>query len=279
MSGLALPFSSAIFEASLVNLCEFCAIAPPSTALHLWGRTVAVGAHHESLTRHVSFARAADAGCLVGFDMALGQLFWHEWSAASKLSPLGGALGRFLRLPFVGQAQVRLEASPFQDCMPDFREQFRHPHRVGLQAAACSSFRCGGFGRRVSDCWVFLIPAVFEEGGKHMIPPMVEEQIEEDIRRGRMLRMPHLEAVATYGSLTGSQIRLVHDGTHGLRVNRNIRQPNELEFPRLGDLEEVVRVFKTEAETLSRRMAMVIGFKSAHRLVPIQFQDGGLQGS
>lgn len=70
-------------------------------------------------------------------------------------------------------------------------------------------------------------------------------------------------------------VRVVHDGTHGLRVNSHLTQPNKMLFPQYDDLEAMLREFRKSATP--RRFLLAFDVKAVHRLVPIHGQDWGFQ--
>ena len=116
----------------------------------------------------------------------------------------------------------------------------------------------------------------------------VKRHIAKDVEKGWMVKMSKEEATARYGedlqvaSLGAvpkdkdwSDVRVVHDATHGLQVNTQVDQPNQLAFPQFDDLEAVTKAFREQADP--RRFLLAFGIKSAHRLVPIHPRDWGLQ--
>ena len=116
----------------------------------------------------------------------------------------------------------------------------------------------------------------------------VKFHVEEDIGRGWVAPMPLREAQLRYGeelqiaSLGAvpkdqqwSDVRVVHDGTHGIQVNNKISQPNRMEFPQFDDLQAALGAFR-EAAPL-KKLLVAFDIKAAHRLIPVQEQDWGLQ--
>ena len=117
---------------------------------------------------------------------------------------------------------------------------------------------------------------------------MVRKHIEEDIEKGWISSLSLEEAKRTYGeelqiaSLGAvpkdqqwSDVRVVHDGTHGIQVNSRIAQPNRMEFPQFDDLQAALRAFQMRDP--SQKLLVAFDIKSAHRLIPVQQQDWGLQ--
>ena len=116
----------------------------------------------------------------------------------------------------------------------------------------------------------------------------VRAHVESDLEKGWMVKVTFEEAKKRYGdelqvaSLGAvpkdpqwSDVRVVHDGTLGLRVNTHLDQPNKMVFPQYDDLEAVLREFKKEAGP--RRFMLAFDVKAAHRLIPVQERDWGLQ--
>ena len=115
----------------------------------------------------------------------------------------------------------------------------------------------------------------------------VKLHIEEDIKKGWIVEMSREEAerrfgdelqIASLGAVPKDQqwsdVRVVHDGTHGIQVNSRISQPNRMEFPQFDDLQSVMRSFQLDEP--SPKMLCAFDIKSAHRLIPVQPEDWGL---
>lgn len=116
----------------------------------------------------------------------------------------------------------------------------------------------------------------------------VRRIIEEEEGKGWLKRMPLSEAQEAYGedlqiaSLGAvpkdpdwQEIRVVHDGTHGIQVNSAISQPNRMTFPQFDDLEAAAGALEKEGE--GERMLFAFDIKAAHRLIPVQKKDWALQ--
>ena len=116
----------------------------------------------------------------------------------------------------------------------------------------------------------------------------VKEVVETEVKKGWILRMSRKEAeekfggdlqLASLGAVpkdpSWEEVRVVHDGTHGISVNTEIRQPNRMLFPQFDDVEAVVGALK-ELQPV-RKMLMAFDIKAAHRLIPVQEEDWGLQ--
>ncbi len=116
----------------------------------------------------------------------------------------------------------------------------------------------------------------------------VREHVEEDVRKGWISSLTLEEARVRYGdelqvaSLGAvpkdqqwSDVRVVHDGTHGIQVNKRIVQPNRMEFPQFDDLQAALRAFQGMDPV--ERLLVAFDIKSAHRLIPVQPEDWGFQ--
>eukprot|EP00434_Breviolum_minutum_P043149 symbB.v1.2.038446.t1/scaffold5913.1/size22488/1 len=112
---------------------------------------------------------------------------------------------------------------------------------------------------------------VLSEVKKGWIQKITKKEAEEKF--GRDLQLASLGAVPK--DPAWEEVRVVHDATHGISVNTEIRQPNKMPFPQFDDVEAVVRTLREERP--SRRMLIAFDIKSAHRLIPVQEEDWGLQ--
>ncbi len=116
----------------------------------------------------------------------------------------------------------------------------------------------------------------------------MKKVVEEEEKKGWIKRMSLQEARAVYGgdvqvaSLgavpkgpSWEEIRVVHDGTHGIEVNTQIKQPNRMAFPQCDDLEVAAEALRESGA--KERMLFAFDIKAAHRLIPIQKEDWALQ--
>lgn len=116
----------------------------------------------------------------------------------------------------------------------------------------------------------------------------VKAHVEKDVEKGWMQKMDLAEAKERYGDdlqiaslgavpkdAEWEDVRVAHDGTHGIRVNTEVVQPNKMAFPQYDDVEAVMKSFRKQTE--GPRMLMAFDIKAAHRLVPIHPMDWGLQ--
>ena len=116
----------------------------------------------------------------------------------------------------------------------------------------------------------------------------VRDIVESEVEKGWIKRMSKKEAGEVFGddlqlaSLGAvpkdpnwEEVRVVHDGTHGISVNTEIRQPNRMPFPQFDDVEAAVGALKEKGPV--RKMLMAFDIKAAHRLIPVQKEDWGLQ--
>ena len=85
----------------------------------------------------------------------------------------------------------------------------------------------------------------------------VKSIIQAEIEKGWIRRLPLEEAyqkfgrdvqIASLGAVpkdpSWEEVRVVHDGTHGLSVNSEIKQPNRMTFPQCDDLEAAAEALK-----------------------------------
>lgn len=116
----------------------------------------------------------------------------------------------------------------------------------------------------------------------------VKSIIQAEIEKGWIRRLPLEEAyqkfgrdvqVASLGAVpkdpSWEEVRVVHDGTHGISVNSEIKQPNRMTFPQCDDLEAAAEALKRVSPT--ERMLFAFDIKAAHRLIPVQEEDWALQ--
>ena len=73
----------------------------------------------------------------------------------------------------------------------------------------------------------FTIFSVFRKNQKFLVSTWS--------RYGEDLQVASLGAVPK--DLGWEEVRVVHDGTHGIQVNTEIKQPNRMTFPQFDDLE------------------------------------------
>ena len=92
-------------------------------------------------------------------------------------------------------------------------------------------------------------------------------------RYGEELQVASLGAVPK--DAEWADVRVVHDGTHGIHVNTEVTQPNKMAFPQYDDVEAMLKSFKAQAG--GPRMLMAFDIKAAHRLIPVHPRDWGLQ--
>ena len=116
----------------------------------------------------------------------------------------------------------------------------------------------------------------------------VKKIVEDEEKKGWIRRMPLSEAkevfggdlqVASLGAVpkdpNWDEVRVVHDGTHGIQVNTEIKQPNRMTFPQFDDLE--VAAGALQREEAGERMLFAFDIKAAHRLIPVQKKDWAFQ--
>ena len=120
----------------------------------------------------------------------------------------------------------------------------------------------------------------------------IARQVLEEVEKGTILRLPESEArrrfagrlaVAALGAvpkeLGTSRVRLIHDGTYSVDVNKRIRVRDRMRFPLIDDAAAVLR--QVEAEKLENnevvRLSVLYDIARAHKLIPVRDKDWGLQ--
>ena len=110
----------------------------------------------------------------------------------------------------------------------------------------------------------------------------IEAQFVEEAKLGAMVKMEVEEASRIYGEnlrvaslgairKADDSFRVVHDGTHGIGVNGNIKVRDQIACPSAGDLRQVLQVLEKPTFVLTADI------KRVHRLVKIKPEDWGLQ--
>ena len=114
----------------------------------------------------------------------------------------------------------------------------------------------------------------------------VDELFREEEAQGWMREMSDEDALKEYGSrlhVAGlavveekEKIRVVHDGTHGVKVNTRIRVRDQTRTPSAGELRTLMR--ERHASTGGRRHFLLVGdVAKAHRRVKVRKEDWGWQ--
>ena len=204
--------------------------------------------------------------------LAEGRKLWRSFKRELTCQP-----HRIHRLRNLSTARM----SPRRDLS---RSQREHGENRAVLLGSC----LGGGG----CCRLFVVfgcrRSVVGSAEDHMAK--VEEHLEEDLKKGWLVKMGLSEArrlypgeglqLASLGAVPKDpdwgDIRVVHDGTHGIALNKEIRQPNRMAFPQFDDLEACMRTFR-ESEA-QERFLLAFDIKAAHRLVPVRKEDWGRQG-
>eukprot|EP00438_Fugacium_kawagutii_P028291 Skav219866 [mRNA] locus=scaffold777:33085:36336:+ [translate_table: standard] len=120
----------------------------------------------------------------------------------------------------------------------------------------------------------------------------IRRQIKEDLEAGAVVKMRADQAeklykgrlaVAALGAVpkeaNSSRVRLIHDGSYTVDVNRRIRVRDRMRFPLVDDAAAVMASVEEEVtkDSSGIRFAMVYDIAKAHRLVPVRREDWGLQ--
>ena len=69
-------------------------------------------------------------------------------------------------------------------------------------------------------------------------------------------------------------VRVIHDGTHGVLVNNKIRVRDRMRFPVVGDIQSVLH--EASAERCGHFM-ILYDIRKAHRTIPVREGDWGYQ--
>ena len=114
----------------------------------------------------------------------------------------------------------------------------------------------------------------------------VKKRFEEEEILGWMKEMPDEEAQREFGNtlhLAGlavveekDKIRVVHDGTHGVKVNQRIRVQDQTRSPTAGELRTLLKERYSEGEN-NKHILIVGDVSKAHRRVKIRRADWGYQ--
>eukprot|EP00913_Durusdinium_trenchii_P028161 g26404.t1 len=156
-------------------------------------------------------------------------------------------------------------------------------------------------------------PLVFEEKQKWTVEPTEEDfhdtladnytsaeenatdikrQVLEEVQKGTILRMSEEEAKKRFGGrlavaapgavpkeLGTTKVRLIHDGTYSVDVNRRIRVRDRVRFPLIDDAAAVLRQVEEEKREQQQvvRLSVLYDIARAHKLIPVREEDWGLQ--
>lgn len=120
----------------------------------------------------------------------------------------------------------------------------------------------------------------------------IKRQVLEEVDLGTILKVPLRDAQEEYGDrlaiaslgavnkeVGSSKVRVVHDGTYSVDINRRIRVRDRLRFPLLDDAGAILGEVREECEggRGGIRFSMLYDVARAHKLIPVDRQDWGLQ--
>ena len=120
----------------------------------------------------------------------------------------------------------------------------------------------------------------------------IARQVMEEVANGTVLRMTEEEAkkkykgrlaVAALGAvpkeLGTTRVRLIHDGTYSVDVNRRIRVRDRMRFPLIDDAAAILRQVALEKDEGGGvvRFSVLYDIARAHKLIPVQEEDWGFQ--
>ena len=120
----------------------------------------------------------------------------------------------------------------------------------------------------------------------------IERQVLQEVERGTIVRMMEHEARRRFGGrlavaalgavpkeLGTKKVRLIHDGTYSVDVNRRIRVRDRMRFPLIDDATAILRQIQSEVAGQGGgvRFSVLYDIARAHKLIPVAEEDWGLQ--
>ena len=120
----------------------------------------------------------------------------------------------------------------------------------------------------------------------------IARQVLEEVQKGTILRLSERDAREKFGGrlavaalgavpkeIGTTRVRLIHDGTYSVDVNRRIRVRDRMRFPLIDDAAAILRQVEEEKRERKEaiRFSVLYDIASAHKLVPVREEDWGLQ--
>ena len=120
----------------------------------------------------------------------------------------------------------------------------------------------------------------------------IARQVLEEVDKGTILRLSEQEAkkklrgrlaVAALGAVPKevgtTKVRLIHDGTYSVDVNRRIRVRDRMRFPLIDDAAAALRQVEEEKRECQEvvRFSVLYDIARAHKLIPVREEDWGMQ--
>lgn len=119
----------------------------------------------------------------------------------------------------------------------------------------------------------------------------IKRQVKEEVDNGSIVKLPEEEAkarfkgrlaVAALGAvpkeLGSDKVRLIHDGSYSVDINRRIKVLDRMRFPLCDDAAAVLAEIEEEVRsTKVPRASLLYDISRAHKLIPILERDWGLQ--
>ena len=117
-------------------------------------------------------------------------------------------------------------------------------------------------------------------------------QVDEEVEKGTIIKMSEEEASSRFGNrlavaalgavpkeLNSEKVRLIHDGSYSVDVNRRIKVLDRMRFPLIDDATAMLLEAKRQCEKQggAPRATLVYDVKGAHKLIPVKERDWGLQ--
>lgn len=120
----------------------------------------------------------------------------------------------------------------------------------------------------------------------------IRRQVLEEVEKGSIVKMSMEEAQREFGGrlaiaalgavpkeLNSDRVRLIHDGTYSVDINRRIRVRDRMRFPLIDDAAAVMCSVEdhVDREVQKVRFSMVYDIARAHKLIPVRRMDWGYQ--
>ena len=119
----------------------------------------------------------------------------------------------------------------------------------------------------------------------------IARQVKEEVEKGTIMVMSHEQAkeefkgrlaIAALGAvpkeLGTTKVRLIHDGSYSVDVNRRIRVRDQMRFPLIDDASAVMMEAEEDCRTgPGIRFSVIYDIARAHKLIPVVRKDWGLQ--
>ena len=242
--------------------------------------------------------------------------FWKMASGTVAASPFGAKMKELrARLDSYLESEGLSPRRRVTDCQCEIQFRRLHSMLVLLEDEDCSFLEeVVSTGVRLGvDMDMPRTPLVFEEKTRWSVEPTDEDlcdiesenyasakenhediarQVLEEVEKGTILRMPEEEArrkfrgrlaIAALGAVPkeigSNKVRLIHDGSYSVDVNRRIRVKDRLRFPLIDDVSAAMSHLEADTQDSGSgiRFCLVYDIARAHKLIPVHPEDWGLQ--